>query len=225
MADVHVECGELSRTLAPGETFTFGRAPSCSLCLDADDVAISRLAGRIEHDGHGWWVVNASTSRQLATVDEFGLRSVLPPGRRIAVEGTARVLVEGAEITHQLTVTAAQDVSAGAAAKPRIPEGLPTSMGESVMINPADRAALIALFAGYLEEGNRYDPYPKSYAAAAARLGLPRTTLVKRIEYLRARLTAAGVPNLTGPNALANLAEYALTTGVISRSDLALLRG
>lgn len=159
----------------------------------------------------------------LATVDEYGLRSVLPPGRRVALEGTARILIEGTTTTYQLTVTVPDPAPPTEPSEPVV-EGVPTSMGESVLINSADRAALIALFAGYLEEGNRYDPYPRSYAAAAARLGLPRTTLVKRIEYLRARLTAAGVPNLVGPNALANLAEYALTTGVISRADLALLR-
>ncbi|PZS30387.1 MAG: hypothetical protein DLM58_13780 [Pseudonocardiales bacterium] len=224
MADASIRSGEAGFTLQPGDEFSFGRAPSCTLCIDPDDVAISRLAGRIEHDGHGWWVVNTSSSRQLATVDEFGLRSVLAPGRRVALEGTARIHIEGTVTTYQLTVTVPQPVLTNESGEP-VAEGLPTSVGESVLINNADRAALIALFAGYLEEGNRYDPYPKSYAAAAARLGLPRTTLVKRIEYLRARLTAAGVPNLIGPNALANLAEYALTTGVISRSDLALLRG
>ncbi|MEP7021139.1 MAG: hypothetical protein ABI808_10830 [Pseudonocardiales bacterium] len=223
MAEASIRSGEAGFTLQPGDEFSFGRAPSCTLCIDPDDVAISRLAGRIENDGHGWWVVNTSSSRQLATVDELGLRSVLAPGRRVALEGTSRILIEGTLNTYQLTVTVPQPPVADTGET--VSEGLPTSMGESVLINNADRAALIALFAGYLEEGNRYDPYPKSYAAAAARLGLPRTTLVKRIEYLRARLTAAGVPNLIGPNALANLAEYALTTGVISRSDLALLRG
>ena len=56
----------------------------------------------------------------------------------------------------------------------------------------------MALFAGYLEPFPRYDPHPKSYADAAARLDWPRTTLVKRVEYLRTRLTNAGVPNLLG---------------------------
>ena len=82
---------------------------------------------------------------------------------------------------------------------------------------------MVALFAGYLEDPPRYDPYPKSYAAAAARLGWPRTTLVKRIEYLRTRLTNAGVPNLTGWNALPNLAEYAITARLISKEDLRLI--
>jgi hypothetical protein len=104
------------------------------------------------------------------------------------------------------------------------PPGAPTAVGDSVLISPADRLAMVALFAGYLEDPPRYEPYPKSYAAAAARLGWPRTTLVKRIEYLRTRLTTAGVPNLTGWNALVGLAEYALSRGLITKDDLRLLR-
>ena len=48
---------------------------------------------------------------------------------------------------------------------------------------------------------------------------------MKRIEYVRTRLTNAGVPNLLGENALEYLAEWALTTGVLTRSNLDLLRG
>jgi len=46
---------------------------------------------------------------------------------------------------------------------------------------------------------------------------------VKRVEYLRTRLTNAGVPNLLGENALPHLAEWALATALISRADLSLL--
>ena len=104
------------------------------------------------------------------------------------------------------------------------PPGAPTAVGEQVMISPADRLAMLALFAGYMEDPPRYDPYPKSYAAAAARLGWKRTTLVKRIEYLRTRLDAAGVPNMTGYAALTNLAEYAISRSLVTRADLVLLR-
>jgi hypothetical protein len=38
--------------------------------------------------------------------------------------------------------------------------------------------------------------------------------VVKRIEYIRSRLTRAGVPNLIGENALHHLAEYVLTTSI-----------
>ncbi len=222
-ASITVRLGAHSYLLAAGDEFTFGRSAECTVCLDADDLAISRLAGRIEFDGRLWWVVNASSSRSLGIVDEYGLRSVLPPGKRRAAEGPMRVLVDGGERTHDFALDPPYGYhaapSTAPSTAPRDSEAS-TSMGESVVVNDADRAALLALFAGYLEAGARYDPNPKSYAAAAARLGWPRTTLVKRIEYLRSRLSAAGVPNLQGWNALHNLAEYALTTGLITRRDL-----
>jgi hypothetical protein len=60
-------------------------------------------------------------------------------------------------------------------------------------------------------------PPPSFRPPLTARAGWPRTTLVKRVEYIRTRLTNAGVPNLQGWNALSALAEYALTTKLITR--------
>ena len=98
--------------------------------------------------------------------------------------------------------------------------GVETAVGAQVLLNDEDRAAMVALFAEYLEDPPRSDPQPKSYRAAAARLDVPRSTLVKRIEYLRARLDRAGVPNMTGFNALASLAEYALARRLITKDEV-----
>lgn len=211
----------------PADGLTFGRSRECTVCLDPADTAVSRIAGELAFERGTWWLTNRSATRPLSIADEFGLRSVLIPGRRVAVEAPTRVLVDGASRQHSLTITlddpnepAAADAGA-AAVDPSV--GTPTATGAEVLITPADRLAMVALFAGYLEEPPRYDPYPKSYAAAAARLGWPRTTLVKRIEYLRTRLDAAGVPNMMGFNALANLAEYAISRGLVTRGDLAML--
>jgi hypothetical protein len=212
------------RHLAAGESLTFGRAASCTICLDPHDMAISRMAGEVQRVGEVWFVANRSASRQLALVDRFGLRHVLGPGRRDPIEGRVRVIVEGTRATHELVFDGplpGDDDEPPAEVESE--SGLPTLSGQDVMINDADRRALVALFAGYLHEGKRYDPSPKSYAAAAARLGWPRTTLVKRVEYIRTRLTNAGVPNMQGWNALSALAEYALTTGLIKREDLRLI--
>jgi hypothetical protein len=214
-----VTVGDATHPLAEDEPFTFGRSDDCTLCLGAGDTGISRRAGSLEHEGGTWWLVNRSSLRPLAVTDELGFRSVLAPGRRLAVEAPVRVTVDGTDASHVLKVTVPR---AGAAAE-QSPVGTTTSVGEGVLVSDADRAAMVALFAGYLEDPPRYDPYPKSYAAAAARLGWPRTTLVKRIEYLRTRLTNAGVPNLTGWNALPGLAEYAITAKLISKDDLRLI--
>jgi hypothetical protein len=101
--------------------------------------------------------------------------------------------------------------------------GLATSIGSEVVVNDRDRLALLALFSGYIEPFPRHDPHPRSYADAAARLGWKRTTLVKRVEYLRTRLADAGVPGMVGETALENLARHALTTGLIGPGDLVLL--
>jgi len=213
--------------VAEGEELTFGRSQRTTLCLDPADLGISRVAGSLESDAGVWWLVNKSTVRPLEVVDDVGIRTVLPPGRRLAVTAPITVIVEGAMRRHALTVDLPDGAVEGPARGP-IPaleteEGNPTSAASDVSITPADKLALVALFAGYLEPFPRYDPHPKSYADAAARLDWPRTTLVKRVEYLRTRLTNAGVPNLLGENALQHLAEWALVTGLISRADLALL--
>jgi hypothetical protein len=210
-----------------GEELTFGRSQRTTLCLDPADLGISRVAGALEAEAGVWWLVNKSSVRPLEVVDDVGIRTVLPPGRRLAVTAPITVIVEGAMRRHALTVDLPNEAIEGLARGPipvlQAEEGNPTRAASDVSITSADKVALVALFAGYLEPFPRYDPHPKSYADAAARLDWPRTTLVKRVEYLRTRLTNAGVPNLLGDNALQHLAEWALATGLISRADLGLL--
>jgi hypothetical protein len=220
-ASVYVETAAGRTALAGGERLTFGRARECGVCLDPDDLAISRIAGAVEFEHGTWWVANTSATRPLSLVDDLGFRSVLAPGRRAAVETRMQVIVDGSR--HRHTIGISVD-SPRMERPPEQPPGIPTAVGEQVLISSDDRLAMVALFAGYLHDPPFYDPYPKSYAAAAARLGWKRTTLVKRIEYLRTRLDAAGVPNMTGYTALTSLAEYAISRSLITRDDLDLLR-
>ncbi len=226
MPKVRVETPDRSIVLAEHEQLTFGRARDCGLCLDPDDTAISRLAGAVHCEQGTWWVTNTSETRPLSLVDDLGFRGVLPPRRRAAVEGAIQVIVEGTRGQHSIRVAveASHAPAGGGTPMADKPVGMPTATGTEVTISAADRLAMVALFAGYLEDPPRYDPYPKSYAAAAARLGWNRTALVKRVEYLRKRLHAAGIPKMLGFSALANLAEYAISGGLITRDDLHLLR-
>lgn len=218
-----VTVGDARFELSPGDALTFGRDPSCAVCLDADDLGISRLAGSVEAEGGTWWVFNRSSVRPLEAVDEIGIRTIVAPGRRLALVGPLTVVVEGSVRRHALRVQASGP-EGSAPRSPAAPGDVrPTVTAADVVINEQDRLALVALFGGYLESFPRYDPHPRSYADAAAALGWPRTTLVKRVEYLRTRLSNAGVPNLQGDNALSALAEWALVTGTLSRDDLALL--
>jgi hypothetical protein len=226
MPKVRVETPDCSIALAEHEQLTFGRARDCLVCLDPADTAISRIAGSVHFEQGTWWIANKSETRPLSLVDDLGFRGILPPRRRAAVEGAIQVIVEGTRGQHCIRVAVEASPAAPGDATPMAdkPGGMPTATGTEVMISASDRLAMVALFAGYLEDPPRYDPYPKSYAAAAARLGWNRTALVKRIEYLRRRLHAAGIPKMLGFSALANLAEYAISGGLITRDDLHLLR-
>lgn len=206
-----------------GSPVTFGRGEGCSVPLPAEDLGISRLAGSVEDDGAIAWLTNRSETRPLFVVDHLGMRSVLAAGRRLAVDRRITVVVEGQLRRHALVVeTSGEPATSLPATAP--PEGLATEMGMQVAYTDDDRLALVALFAGFLRDFPRHDPRPRSYADAAADLGWPRTTLVKRIEHMRERLTRAGVPGLLGDAALEALAVHVLTTRVITREDLALLQ-
>lgn len=210
--------------VSAGEVITFGRSSVCTISLDPHDRGISRIAGSLENDSGSWWLRNRSTSRAFVTVDDRGIRGVVPPGRRIAVDGRLTVVVEGSVGRHALEVWTGPGEEPGRVREESLPPGEhPTAAGGEVLVNSLDRLALVALFSGYLQPFPRYDPHPRSYAAAAAALGWPRSTLVKRIEHLRARLTRAGIPNLVGDDALDHLAEWSLISGVLSRDDLALI--
>jgi hypothetical protein len=226
VADVSVTVAGRVFRLLHNDRLTFGRARDCTVCLDPEDTGISRLAGTIDFENGMWWVHNSSDSRQLSVIDDLGLPGVLPPHRRRAVEALTQIIIDGTRGRHSLRIavdgTDGEEMRLAQTASQLA--GVPTAVGAEVMISHADRLAMVALFAGYLDDPPRYDPHPKKYAAAAARLGWPRTTLVKRIEYLRARLFDAGVPNMTGVFALSNLAEYAISRRLITRGDLVLLQ-
>jgi hypothetical protein len=217
MTEVTVTAGERRIVVTAGEVLTFGRSRDCTVCLDPADTTISRRAGSLACENGTWWLTNRSRAWSLSVVDDVGLRSVLAPGRRMAVEAPVQVVVEGARRRHTLRIDVAVSWAEGVDSPP---PGASTAVGEAVLVSPADRLAMLALFAGYLHDPPKYDPYPRTYEAAARRLGWSTAAVRKRIEYLRARLDKAGVPNMTGPNALSNLAEYALARGLVTKADL-----
>ena len=90
--------------MVEGDPFTFGRSQRTTLCLDPSDLGISRVAGSLEADAGVWWLVNKSGVRPLEVVDDVGIRTVLPPGRRMALTAPITVVVEGATRRHALTV-------------------------------------------------------------------------------------------------------------------------
>lgn len=214
--EITISSGERVWRLGHGEALSFGRSDACTIQFDPDDNGISRQSGTVEEFHGVWWVVNRSASKTLSVIDDLGLRKVLAPGQRIPVDEPVWVVADGNRGTHRLRLIRPGRGEPVAAQL----SGVETAVGAEVLITADDRDAMVALFAEYLEDPPRSDPQPKSYQAAAARLDVPRSTLVKRIEYLRARLDKAGVPNMTGFKAMVGLAEYALARRLIGKEDL-----
>jgi hypothetical protein len=216
-----VRVGDRTYTVVAGEAFTFGRSRECTVCLGGDDAAVSRRAGVVTSDNGIWFVVNTSTRNGFDLVDDQGLRNPVGPGKRHVLQGSVRVHVPGSGPRPHVVEIDADEFDP--AELRESPTGEPTVNGDDVVLTHEERLALIALFAGYLRKGEFHDPYPRTYDAAAKRLDWPRTTLLRKVEYLRTRLTKAGVPNLNGPHALIKLAEFVLWNKLITEKDLHLI--
>lgn len=234
--DVVVEVQGASFQLRPdGQPFTFGRdRDACTACLGAEplDRGISRLAGAVYLDRGLWWIANRSNSRALHVVDvDTGIAVPLPVvrrnwgGNRHPVDRPRlSVLVVGEVMTHALAVTATGDDFPEPEALPELVDPIRTTR---LLPNLTDkqRAALAALVEGYLLRFPRYSPEPRTYEEAAERLGLPASTVRKRIEYLRGLLVSAGVAGLESGDARRNLAEWLLSNRLVTSEDLDLLDG
>src|SRR5215472_13469631 len=84
--------------LRPGETFTFGRAATCSAVLPASDRGLSRHAGSFSYHGDSWWVRNDSRSSLLYLSGDLGFRVDLPPGMGVPLQQWhIKVRLQGSE--------------------------------------------------------------------------------------------------------------------------------
>ncbi|MGI8807825.1 MAG: helix-turn-helix transcriptional regulator [Acidimicrobiales bacterium] len=214
------------------EPFTFGRDTAiCTVSLGADplDRGISRLAGSIGYGNGIWWIINRSSTRCLHVVDlETGMavplpvaRENWPPPRHPVDRHSLAVLVMGEILTHEIVVIASEgDLP--------VPDDLPRPVDQSttterLSLTDNQRAACVALLEGYLLRHPRYNPEPRTYEEAARRLGLPTSTVKKRIENVRRQLVNRGVPGLEGGDARRNLAEWLLSSRLITAADLGCL--
>jgi len=232
---VVVEVGGDRFDLLPGSAFTFGRDRGiCTLGLGNDplDRGISRLAGSIIHENSVWWIVNRSTTRSLHVVDvETGIAVPLPvarenwPAARHAIDRPRMtVLVTGEVLTHALSVLASGDALPAADALPTPIDPVRTKH-LLPHLTAKQREGLVAMVEGYLVRFPQYHPEPRTYEEAARRLGLPPTTVRKRIENIRHLLVEAGVPGLEGGDARRNLSEWLLSNRLITADDLDVLEG
>ncbi|MGH9164666.1 MAG: hypothetical protein ACRDZW_04010 [Acidimicrobiales bacterium] len=221
VSGARVEAGDRRWELRSGEAFSFGRSRQCTLNLEPPDQGVSRRAGTVE-DHAGLWIVTNQGTRSFDVVAPTGIRSPLGPGDHQALgPGQHEILLTG--LARRFSVVVVVEGAERATDDEPVLSGVPTEAGLGVRLSTDDQRALVALLAGYLEAFPRADHRPASYGRAAARLGWSSSTLRKRIERIRQRLTDAGVPGLVGDEANERLAEHVLATRVITRAHLDLL--
>jgi hypothetical protein len=194
------------------EEFTFGRGAANTHCLNNDDLGISRTAGAVVFRSGRWWLINKSATNPL-TVLENGLRETLVAGRWRSLAGPATVHVDGRGRSYRLDVDVPPPTECCTAAAAATEPGIATAGAPE--LSAREREVCELLFEPLFRADGRPHPIPAKYLAVARRLGLPESTVRRRVENLRGRLTRMGVVNLDGPTALADLGEYLISRGLI----------
>ncbi len=219
-----VEIGARRFAVTRDRPFYFGRADGRDVVgLEALDRGISSYAGAIKWDRH-WLVANTSHKRQLF-LDEGrpGEPQVLDCLHAQIVNVERLVIwIPGSMRRHRIDVTVAtEDLPDVDLHRP----STGTLTDVEITLKPAERVVIVALFEGYLLRPPRYDPYPRSYAEAGARLDPPRSrdSVRKQVEHLRDRLREEHLLYFEGSRANNEMAEYFIRNRVITEDDLLLL--
>lgn len=206
---------------SPSQLLSIGRDAGCDCQLDADDRGISRRAASIFFSGGSWWLANLSSSRPIDVREPSGSGSVLDTdGRRAIDRGQLTFVLTGVIRRHGIRITRPEHADAldddFDAFDPERTVALP-------LPSAAEREALVAMVEGFLYDFPRWNPVPRNYADSAARLGVPSSTVRKRIESFRTKLQNAGLAGVDTPDARDELAELVLGTRLITIADLSLL--
>jgi hypothetical protein len=218
--------GSQTWRIRPGEPFTFGRAPTCTAVLPADDRGVSRSAGSFRYHDGTWWLHNDSSSSVLCLIGDRGFRVDLPPGLQVPLQQWhAKVAVNGALDNYSLRLRLPDlDAVPDPADEPKptfvTGERATTVTRYRAPLTESDRLVLAARFEEYLTWRHVGDPAPASAKETGERIGWNPHAVAKRCENIRARYVRLGAPGLRGPRALEELAKLLVSTGELTSSDL-----
>jgi hypothetical protein len=213
-------------TLTEGQQVRLGRSSSSDLRIgagneDPEDLGVSRHAATVSVRDGRVWVRNDSASQPVYLVPASGPTRTLDGEGEIASLPEARLTVQfrGRILTHDVDV----EVEGGSGVDHPPPDSDAEPATQFLLdLSPAERRILTALAEPLLTERGD-DARPASYAQGAERTFLSRSRVENCVADLVRRFSAAGIPNLEGPEAKDNLCRYAVRSGSITRADLALL--
>lgn len=212
--------------LSPYEPFTIGREGD----LEVDENQyLHRIFLEITfHDGL-WWLSNVG-SRLSATVSSAGgaVQSWLSPGASMPIVFAESVVVFTAgPTTYELSIHAEEPQFSVSAQIQNQMSGETTVM--PVSFTPLQKLLIVALAEPMLRrDGVSMSELPSS-TAAAQRLGWTMSKFNRKLDNVCDKLDRMGVQGLRGgpgklaTNRRARLVEYAVSSNLVTRADLAML--
>ncbi|BCJ40937.1 hypothetical protein GCM10010168_47630 [Actinoplanes ianthinogenes] len=216
MSDLTVSYNGREVVLPPGRSASFGRDQGCDICLDPDDLWVSRTAGEFRYDERGWSVVNVSGKRTLHLSTDgvvVPLPPTLPPTEPATWPLTGascdlHLFGEDGLYTLGLRLTGP--------AGPALPRA-----GGASGLTPERRRIAAALGSNYFLPWPEYDPAPRSYRDTAGSLGLPESKVVDEIGRLRRILARARVlPDQPDADPRRPVVEWLIALGWVTAADL-----
>lgn len=216
--------GELHE-VDPARVFTIGRGGDLAI---EDNPYLHRVFVEFRHRNGLWWVSNVGARIAAHLTDDRRiLRTTLSPGASSPLV-FARTFLTFVAATTSYEIELACSGAVYEAAPHRIDSGGETTIGD-VAFTESQLLAVLAIAEPLLRRvGTGAAEVPAS-SEAAHRLGWTQTRFNRKLDNICDKLTAAGVRGLRGEagalaaNRRLRLAEYAVSTLMVSPRDLPLL--
>ena len=212
------------------EEFTFGRA--AMLVIDEDNSFLSRVVGDFVQESGLWWLANRSSSSPLSVVCDNGVTSTLAPGASVAIScASGAVRFRAGRSNYEFLFRLASPPSTPGSSGSGTDEGdvfdAPDTQQFGVITLNSEQRAMLAMFARdwLIESGGSHRGLPQNQVVAT-KLGWSLKKLDRKLDYLCARLSDAGVSGLRGERGSEasdrrrRLVDHVLEMGMIDANDL-----
>ncbi len=218
-------CGE-EHVVGPAEVLRFGRLGD--LIID-DNGHLHRNLGVFDHSADLWWLRNVGTAIPIDVVDRNSTsRITVAPGSSVALPFEEAVLrFEAGPTSYEVSVEGPPP-----GLPPRsidVGDAPPTISAANITFTPDQLRCIVALAEPrLLDPGLTVTTLPTN-REAGARLGWKSTKFNRKLDNVCSKLDRMGVAGLHGGSGgLATkrrerLVDYALSSGLVSVDDLALL--
>ena len=227
---LRIEYGDERHTVEPGREFSIGRESDLSV---DDNPYLHRRFLRVRAESGLWWLENIGTLLSATVTDASGqVQARLAPGARLPLVFERVHIVFGAGSTsYELAIHTAGGFY-GPVVSPGPREPFARDGDETighVPLTTSQRQLIVALAEPLLRQSSAGHGEIPSSGEAATRLGWTLTAFNRKLDNVCDKLDRIGVAGLRGgrdslaTNRRLRLVEYAISTRLVTRDDLAIL--